>query len=372
MPLRVVHLLEALEPGGLERAVIDLACAQRAGGVAAEIYCIFEKGVLAAQTEALGVPVTAGRKGRGNDLGWLRRLRRHMTKGGGGVLHSHNPVANYLAAAALLGTGIPIVNTAHDLGHRFASPKVRRLYRLSIARTNAFAAVSAASRAAYLAKGIVTGRPITVVPNGIPLPPAATPATRLAARALLPALADADFVFGSVGRLVELKNHALLLRAFAAVARAAPRASLVIVGDGPLHADLVAQSASLGIAERVLLTGFREDSRTLMSAFDAYVQSSDTEGYSVALLEAAAAGLPIVATDVGGNSAIVTQDSNGLLVPARDAAALAAAMQAMFDDGRRVAFGCASRAWAERSASVEAAAAAYGLLYRDVAGVVAT
>jgi glycosyltransferase involved in cell wall biosynthesis len=248
---------------------------------------------------------------------------------------------------------------------------VRRLYKLSVGRTSALAAVSEASRAAYLAKGIVAGRPITVVPNGIPLPPAATQEARGAARALLPALAGADFVFGSVGRLVELKNHALLLRAFAAVARSAPQARLVIVGDGPLHAELVALAASLGIAGRVLLTGFREDSRTLMGAFDVYVQSSDTEGYSVALLEAAAAGLPIVATDVGGNSAIVTQDSNGLLVPARDAAALARAMQAMSDAGMRLAFGRASRAWAERSASVEAAAAAYRLLYRDAAGAVA-
>jgi glycosyltransferase involved in cell wall biosynthesis len=365
---RVVHLLEALEPGGLERTVIDLAAAQRAIGLDAGIFCIFDEGSLAADAAALGIPVAAGRKARGNDAGWLLRFRRHACTQPGTIVHTHNPVANYLAATSLLGTSVPIVNTAHDLGHRFVTAKVRRLYKLSLLRTTTLVAVSDASRDAYRAKGIVTGREIDVVPNGIPLPRSLVASERAQARSRLPGVVESTLVFGSTGRLVPLKNHALLLRAFAQVSREMPAARLIIIGDGPLRGELEQLAGSLRIAERTWFTGFRGDARQLVEGFDVYVQSSDTEGHSIALLEAAGAGLPIVATDVGGNASIVQPGKTGLLVTAGDAPALAEAMLYMADEKARLLFGEHARQWAKENAAIIVTAERYRKLYLHAAG----
>jgi glycosyltransferase involved in cell wall biosynthesis len=207
-----------------------------------------------------------------------------------------------------------------------------------------------------------------VIPNGIPLPAVLDTISRRATRAALFQRVDDCVVFGSIGRLVALKNHALLLDAFADVARYSPAARLVIVGDGPLRAELEHHSRALGLQGLVLFAGYRDDARELAAAFDVYVQTSNTEGYSIALLEAAGAGLPIIATDVGGNAAIVRHGWNGTLIGARDRESLAAAMTAYLDVDKRRISGDRGRQWAHESASIDRTAALYAKVYDDARG----
>jgi len=148
----------------------------------------------------------------------------------------------------------------------------------------------------------------------------------------------------AVGRLVPAKGLDVLLDAWRGVVAAAPGAQLILVGDGPLRADLQAATRSHGIAERVTFLGARPDVPELLRRSDVYVSSSRTEGMSNALLEGLACGLPLVATRVGGAEDIVDDRVNGVLVPDGDAPALASALVELATDrAKRRAMGEASR-----------------------------
>ncbi len=137
------------------------------------------------------------------------------------------------------------------------------------------------------------------------------------------ALAADSPIVGTVGRLAEQKDHETLL----AAARLVPEAQFVLVGDGELRARLEAQAG-----ENVRLTGSRDDVPELLASFTLYAQPSRYEGLCIAVLEAQAAGVPVIATPVGGMRDTVVHEETGLVVPAGDAPALAAAVRRLLDD----------------------------------------
>jgi glycosyltransferase involved in cell wall biosynthesis len=132
-------------------------------------------------------------------------------------------------------------------------------------------------------------------------------------------------VIGAVSRLAWKKGVSHLLDAVPSLLEAVPEVTVLLVGDGPLRGDLEAQAARLGVAGRVLFLGPRRDASTLLPAFDVLVLPSVVEGMSNTLLEAMAARLPVVATDVGGNPEVVVDGETGFLVPPGDPGRLAAA-----------------------------------------------
>jgi glycosyltransferase involved in cell wall biosynthesis len=232
-------------------------------------------------------------------------------------------------------------------------------------RTDVVIAVCEAARARFAAQGVRPRRALLAVPNGIRID-AFAPAgdeRRAALRCVL-GLAPDTRIVGTVGRLNPVKDQRSLLQAFARVHADARDTALVLVGDGALRAALEAEAAALGIAEAVRFLGDRGDVRQLLQGFDLFALSSLSEGYSMALLEACASGLPIVATDVGGNREIVADGGNGLLVPAARPEALADALAALLRDPvRAAAMGRAGRDWALREASIDTMAARYDTLY---------
>ena len=174
---------------------------------------------------------------------------------------------------------------------------------------------------------------------------------------------------GFVGRLTWAKDHATLIRAFRLVRERLPDTALVLIGDGPLRAGLETLARAEGIADRVFFLGDRNDIHALLRGLDLFVMSSITEGYSIALLEACAAALPIVATDVGGNAEIVRDGVNGTLVAAGAPDALAAAMVDMLgDEARARAMGQAGRDWVLRYGSFRTMAERYTEIYGHAAG----
>lgn len=364
--MKILHVVENLERGGLERMVVDLAARQRADGHDVRVACVFQEGLLAAELNALGVPVVACHKRGGIDLRALRRLRRWMRAAQGGVLHTHNAAAHYLACAA--GMGLPwrrVVNTRHGMGAHDARSRKEWLYRQAMPRTDIVAAVCEAARARFEAQGVAPRGRLLAVANGIRIEAFARSAPQ-ARDALASALdlGEGARIVGSVGRLNPVKDQAMLLEAFARVHAALPGAALVVVGEGPARRDLEARALALGIAHRVRLLGDRNDVAALLRGFDLFALSSRSEGYSIALLEACAAGLPIVATDVGGNGEIVVDGRNGRLVPPGDAVAFARAMIALLGDRPMAArMGAAGHAWAAVHGSLRAMAARYEALY---------
>jgi len=365
--LRIVHVVESLDVGGLETMVVAMAAVQRRQGHDVRIVCLWHEGTLAAQARKADVAVSCVNKGPGVDWRSVLRLRAALREARADVLHTHNAMAHYYAVAAQLGLGIrAVISTRHGAGAKSGVDRVEQLYKLAMHATDFGVAVSKAGRQRFLDTGVIPPAKALVVPNGIDLsgfsPRSDERAAALRAELGLPV--DA-VTFGTVGRLNEVKRQADLLQAARMRLDAGDRICVVLVGDGPLRAELEQACDQLKLREHVRFTGVRSDVPALLAAMDVFVLCSRTEGYSLALVEAASAALPIIATDVGGNAEIVADGVNGLLVPPAQPQALSEAMARLHADGAaRQAFGQASRAWALREGSLESMCAAYERLYR--------
>lgn len=365
--LAIAHVVENLERGGLERMVIDLAVAQRAAGHRCRVACLFEPGALAHELEAHGIDVHACHKRGGFDIAAVKRLRAWLRTQPHAIVHTHNANAHYHAVAA--GVGLPLarlVNTRHGMGAAQPRSRGEWLYRRTMRRTDTVAAVCEAARARFAQQGVRPRGQLLAVPNGIRtgLFSCASDERRIALRNVL-RLAPGTRIVGTVGRLNPVKDQATLLRAFARAHAAFANSALVLVGDGALRATLGTQAATLGIGDAVRFLGDRSDVRQLLQGFDVFALSSLSEGYSMALLEACASGLPIVATDVGGNREIVVDGHNGVLVEAGREDRLADALLALLQAPEHATrMGLTGRGWALREASIEAMALRYASLYR--------
>jgi glycosyltransferase involved in cell wall biosynthesis len=366
--LRILHVVDSLERGGLERVVTDLAIEQRRAGHDVAVFSMLETSGFRGELDAAGIPVRIGNKQRAFDRAVIGALRDAVRTPRVDIVHAHNFTPNYYTATALLALprAPTHVVTCHDMGTRLRDRKLRWFFAFSLKRTRRAAMVSDQVRDWYVASRLVPEDRAITITNGIAIDRFRwTPERRQRARAAL-GIDASRLVVGCVGRLVPIKNHALLLETVPRLAAAHPALTIVLVGGGELGAMLRERAASLGIADRVVFAGEQGNVTDLLPAFDVFAQPSISEGLSIALLEASASGLPIVATDVGGNREIVADGISGLLVPSGNAAALGDALDALLSDAsRRKAFGAAGAAWADANASIAAMRARYDAFYRD-------
>jgi glycosyltransferase involved in cell wall biosynthesis len=308
--------------------VLDLARAFRARGVPVAVATLLD-GPLATELASHGVPVhrLGMRRGVANPravLGLARVVRAFRPD----VVHSHMVHANLLTRLTRVIAPMPLlVCTAHNIDEE---GRLRELaYRLTDPLCEVTTNVSEAATRRYAERRLASPGRLRHVPNGLVLARHATDlATRERVRRALE-VGAADFLWLFVGRLDVQKDPGTLLRGFAAHRAAHPRSRLALVGVGPLRASAERLAADLPLAGGVTFLGLRDDVAALMQAADAFVLASRWEGLPMVLLEAAGAGLPIVATDVGGNGEIVRHGETGCLVPAADPQALAAAMDAI-------------------------------------------
>jgi glycosyltransferase involved in cell wall biosynthesis len=336
---RVMHVVLNLSPGGTERLVIDIA-RRLQPHTEVSVCCLEETGAWAGELAAADVPVMAlGRRPgfhprHGFELARLARAR------GVEVLHCHqySPFV-YGQIAALVRPSLRVVFTEHGRLSDAPPSGKRKAVNPWLGRLPArIFAVSADLRRHMVAEGFPARR-IEVLYNGIEVGPPPTGDDRQRARRAL-AVDAADLLVGTVGRLDPVKDLRTLITA-TAMARSAGRPwRLVIVGDGAERAAIADLVHTLGLSDVVGFAGYRGDVRELLPAFDIYANSSIHEGVSLTILEAMAASLPVVATQVGGNPEVVLDRQTGILVPPRDASACFAAIQALADDGaRRTALG---------------------------------
>jgi glycosyltransferase involved in cell wall biosynthesis len=282
----------------------------------------------------------------GRDLLVLAKLTRLFRRLRPDIVHTHTAKAGALGRAAALLAGVPIrIHTFH--GHvleGYFSPAVSRLF-LAIERglartTDRIVVLSPRLREALLGMGIGRPEQLVVIPLGLELDRFRE--VRREPEALRAALAIPRGVplLGSIGRLVPIKDHETLFRALAAL-REGPH--LAVVGDGACRGALEALAEGLGIRSRVHFLGWREDLEAILAGLDVLISSSRNEGTPVALIEAMAAGVPVLATDVGGVADLVTHGQTGWLVPAGDPAALAQGVRTLLGDpaaaARRAAVG---------------------------------
>jgi glycosyltransferase involved in cell wall biosynthesis len=360
--LRVVLALESSGPGGAENVVLRLARALRDRGDE-PIVATLQPGWMTERAEALGVPVWIAPQRPGVDLLWVFRFARALRRSRVDVLHSHEFAMNTFGGAAALLARIPAVSTIHGRNWVTGHPRRGLAYRV-LRRAGIPIVPVSEDLAGFLADGLGVPRArLEVIHNGIPLPPE-PPAgeraqVRADARVRLGVPRDLALVV-AVGNLYPVKDHATLLRALALL----PGARVAIAGRGDQEEPLRRLAAELALADRVHLLGLRDDVETVFAAGDVFVQPSLSEGLPLAVLEAMAHGLPVVASRVGGIPEAVVDGESGFLVPSGDPRALAAALARVLDAGDRgAALGAAARARAVAEFSVERMAERYRELY---------
>lgn len=317
----IVHVLSSFGVGGQERVALDLAIGQRARGHEVGVISLGPgpDGPMAEEFARAGVAPSRVSKRGGVDPTLVPRLARELRRRRADVVHTHNPLPLIYGAPAARLVGAAAIHTKH--GKNPGGLGVRALRRAASQLVHAFVCVSDTTEAQAREQHDAPPGKLHVIPNGIRLDRyAPDPEARAAARVEL-GLGDA-WVVGSVGRMDHYKNQALLVRAMAPLLSSGVR--LVLVGDGESRVEVEAAVAALPEPRWVVLTGRRMDVPRLVHAFDVFALSSRTEGLPLAIPEAMAAALPIVATAVGGVPSVIDEGVTGLLVPVEDAALTAA------------------------------------------------
>jgi sugar transferase (PEP-CTERM/EpsH1 system associated) len=360
----IVQCVNNMDLGGVEQLVLTLSRHYREKGYGSLICCIEDHGVLADQAEASGVKVHALQIQQHGKYTGFRDMRHLLRKHRPVVLHSHNFKPFYYSAlATLFGVADGHVHSRHGslLRHH---PAVWR-YRLLSPWVDEWVTVSA-DRQQELAER--TGLPrehIHVLANGVDTSRFSPTADKRAVRTTLGLEVDRPAIV-CVSRLAPEKDLPTLLRAFAIVRQTLPTAELWFVGYGPEQIKLEVIARDIGITDNVRFFGQRSDTETLLQAADVFALSSLSEGLSVALIEAAATGLPIVATDVGGNYEIVQAPHGGRLVPVGQPDAMAKALlEILTNDALRQEISHAARQHAVAKFWVEQMVDGYLALYEQ-------
>jgi len=317
--MRIAHVVDSMEVGGAETLVMQMCRLQREQGHEPCVYAIAALGALGErmQKEGFAVQPNVGR----HLPDATRKFYRIFKESHPDVVHLHNPTPTVYAAMAARMAGVPrIISTRHSL--------VARPRRLIVELKYAFAAsfcdwiVGICDATTNNLKSIhtVPARKITRVYNGT------TPLTRVAKEQWLP---KSGFTLVYVGRLAAIKNHVLLLNAFRTALSLVPSLRLWLVGDGGERKMLESLAGELGISAQVTFWGEQLDVAPYISAADAFIMSSKSEGVPVSLLQAFSLGVPAIVTDVGGMAEVVRLAKAGLIVSPTDTAAMAEAILRM-------------------------------------------
>lgn len=358
-PGRLFLMINSFETGGSERQFALLAKSLDPERFALSLGCIQTKGPL----RDLFGEVPRFRLG-GSVYGWKSwhsrwQLARHLRRNRIQVAHAFDFYTNLTLIPAARAAGVPvIIGSQRQLGD-LLTPTQWKLQKIALQLCDVVVCNSRAAAQKLTANGFPEGK-VRIIGNAL-----AVEAFK-EAEPLLPKKPGVLRV-GMVARMnSEAKNHRIFLQAAAKLAAVFPQAEFVLAGDGPLRASLEAEAAALGIAPRIRFLGDCRDIPAVMASLDLSLAPSDSESLSNSIIESMAAGVPVVASNVGGNPELVNQ-ARGLLVPARDPQALfEAAAQLLNDDFYRERLGRNSRQFAVDHFSTSSIARQYEDLYEEV------
>ena len=357
-------IVPSLRGGGLERMVADLCGELVKGGDRPRVFSLGGLGVFAKGLEEQGVQTVDCRSAhvhlRGIPIPLINALRDFHPD----LMHAHSGTW-YSAVVGNLFVGVPLVFTEHG---RVAngSHLSAALDRWCARRTTVTVGVSEA--AVESLRGLLRpSQPVEVVENCIDLSTFSGHAPR-SGQVVRDSwnLSASDVVLISVGRLESIKNQQALLDAMSIVSLSAERVHLVLIGSGSLESNLRKRALDLGVQGRVVFAGFQNDIHSALAAADIYVNSSLSEGLPLSILEAMAAGLPVVAPDVGGIEAALGKPPAGIIVDRPDPHLLAEALVKLVeDDNAREELSRLAKTRAKRY-DLTIMARAYSSLYRSI------
>lgn len=366
----IVHVVYRFQTGGLENGVVNLI--NRLDAFRHVVVALTEcDPAFCARIQRDDVDYVSLHQPPGHGFRLYPALWRLFRRLRPAVVHTRNLAALESMVPAWLA-GVPLrVHGEHGWdvddprGENVKYRVMRRVYRPFVTR---YIALSQ-HLADYLRYKVgVPARHVARICNGVDTQRFSPPEGGRQALPGMPFDGPALTVFGTVGRLQAIKDQLNLVRAFALLcereAASAATLRLVIAGEGPMRAALEQEAVRFGVADKLWLAGERRDVPAVLRALDCFVLPSQAEGISNTILEAMACGLPVVATDVGGNGELVVPGETGALVPARDAAALAAAMGRYANDREMLRqHGEAARARAVAFFSLDVMVANYAAVY---------
>jgi len=366
-PIRVLWLVKGLGPGGAEHLMLAAATVRDRQDFRYEAdYLLPWKDALVDDLEALGVPTRCLDVRDERDVRWAWRLRRRLLREPVDILHAQSPYP--AGIARLVVRSLPrrvrprLVYTVHNTFHSF-SPPTRFLNGITYPLDDVDLAVSVEVHETIWKR--LQARTEIVV-HGVLLPEVrAELAHRDKMRAQLGIGAD-EIVVGTIANFRAQKDYPNLLVAARVLLDRGWRGRIIAVGQGPLEAEMRALHAQLGLGDRVLLLGQRDDAIRVLAACDVFTMASDNEGLPVALMEALALGLPVAATAVGGIPEAVTDGVEGLLVPPSQPEALADAIATITGDDELRARMAAGAAVAGERFDIRVAAARIEQIYREL------
>jgi glycosyltransferase involved in cell wall biosynthesis len=317
---RIVHVTRCLDVGGQEKLLVEFARWDDRARFDLHFVSLTGRGVLAETLEKLGWSVTALGEPEGLRPGLVLRLAKCLRRLAPDVVHTHDdkPLV-YGAGAARLARVPSVIHTKHYARLPQNTSRQTALVRTAARLTQHFVCVSHDSARAAIAQRI-PARKVSTIWNGIDL-------TRFSFTG-----PDLNRPVVTVARLSPEKDIATLLRATAEIVREEPSFRVSIAGAGPCRTELEALAETLSLRDHACFLGEINDIPRLLGQARFFVLPSTTEGISLTLLEAMACGLAVVATQVGGNPEVVVEGETGLLVPAKDPAALAKSMLRLWRD----------------------------------------
>lgn len=369
--LRILHGILSLDVGGLERIVLDLARRGIGRGHTVMALCLEQPGTLAGQLEAMGIAVMSLNKAPGITPELVDKIECVLADFKPDVIHTHQVGPLWYIGRAAARLGIPIVHTEHidnvsKTRGIWKKIKCRALWWRAAKYADRFCCVSEDIAKSVRRWGTVPGKKLAVVLNGIDADVYTGRVESLALRRSL-GIPDGAKVIGSVGRLNEVKRQDLLVRAVAKLRPQHPSVRLLLIGDGPEKENLVRLTETLGIGEAVVFAGYQSAPQQFLLCMDLFALSSRLEGLPLALLEAWAAGLPVVSSDVGGIPKVIVPGINGLLFPNGDLDLLISCLERILaDQDFASALGRAGRETVLKSFTLDRMSDQYEQCYREV------
>jgi L-malate glycosyltransferase len=333
---KVFYLVDSLNVGGTEVQAVELATRLDPAHYDATLGCLRARGPLLERLTGTSVQVCEFYPRGGFDsphgVYQMLRLARFLRRGRFRIFHAHDLYANILGIPAAVIARVPvIISSQRDLGHLALYKSGRRVWLRRLQKFSTAVLTNAnAVREAILAEDHFEPEKVRVIHNGVDLARFSQPSKD---RGWLAPAANQEKWIVLVGNIhSEVKGHAVLIAAAETVVREFPDVRFLFVGDGERRKTLEEQIAGLGLEKHFLFLGRRNDVPRILSCCDFGVLPSQAEGLPNAVLEYLAAGLPTIASRVGGNAEIIQDGQTGLLVPPNDPAALAEAILKLLRD----------------------------------------
>jgi L-malate glycosyltransferase len=357
---RVLQVVLSLEPGGTERLVIELV-KRLHDRMPMAICCLDKPGAWSPQLQSEGISVTALDRQPGFHpllgAGVARVAKKHRAT----VIHAHHYSPFVYSALGRFWGGPPVIFTEHGRLSDAGPSSKRRVANQLLSFGASHVYTVSRELGAHLVQEGFRESAVSTIYNGIDVGPPIDAEMRRDVRSRL-GVDENVLVVGTVARLDPVKDLGTLIQA-ASLVRPSDSIVLVIVGDGDERVRLERVARDHDVADGVRFLGHRDDARSWLAGCDVYANSSVSEGISLTILEGMAAGLPIVATAVGGTSEIVNT-SCGRLVPARSPRALASALEELArDPDARRSLGRAARARVEHHFTIQHMVDSYALVY---------